>query len=87
MWVIGALAALGGCHLRHHDSCATREPYQSAVSAQPLRAAEGLAPANTKNALKIPEAVAPAAPKSGATGCLDQPPSFFADRPRPAVKK
>jgi hypothetical protein len=57
--VVFALAGLAACHLGRRDaSCIEHQAYRSAVDGAPLRPAEGLPPANTKNALKIPEATA-----------------------------
>jgi uncharacterized lipoprotein len=81
-----ALGALAGCHWSKPDPCHEHQPYESAASVAPLRAAEGLPAANTKNALKIPDA-AEGKPRQPTDACLDRPPSFYADRPRPTVKK
>ena len=86
--VIGAVAALGalaGCHIMGGgDSCAAHQHYETAVSAAPLHAAEGLPPANTKNALKIPDSGAEAKPRKAGDACLDHAPPFYADRPKPS---
>ena len=85
---VAALAGLAGCHMVADDSCVLRQPYETAVNATPLRAAEGLPPANTKNALKIPDATSEPKRRKSADACLDKPPSFYADRPAtPATKK
>ena len=83
---LAALAGLAGCGLMSKDTCPVKQPYESAGSAAPLRAAEGLPPANTKNALKIPE-VAAAKPRKAGDACLDRPPPFYADRPKPPAPK
>jgi uncharacterized lipoprotein len=81
---VGALGALAGCHLiGAQETCTKIEKYESAVSIAPLRAAEGLPPANTKNALKIPEATSEAKPRKPTDACLDRAPAFYADRPKP----
>jgi hypothetical protein len=82
-----ALAALAGCHMLADDSCVNHQRYESAASAPTLHAAEGLPPANTKNALKIPDTTATVKAHKDGEGCLDQSPSFFADRPKPPVPK
>jgi len=69
------------------DSCTMHQPYETAVSGTPLRAAEGLPPANTKNALKIPDATAEAKPRKATDACLDRAPAFYADRPKPTPTK
>jgi uncharacterized lipoprotein len=86
---IAAFAGLGGCHLHllADEACLDRQPYDGAVSAPPLRAAEGLPPANTKNSLKIPEVTGTVKPRKEGESCLDRSPSFFADRPKPPVPK
>jgi uncharacterized lipoprotein len=84
---VAALAALAGCSSSRSASCAEHQHYESAVSIPPLRAAEGLPPANTKNALKIPDATAEAKPRKSTDACLDRAPSFYADRPKPAPPK
>ena len=82
-----ALVALAGCHgQRGRDSCAEHDQYLKAVDGAPLRAAEGLPAANTKNALKVPEAKAEFKPRKASDACLDQAPSFYADRPKPKPK-
>jgi len=83
-----ALGALAGCHsMGGSDSCTLHQPYETAVSGTPLRAAEGLPPANTKNALKIPDATAEAKPRKATDACLDRAPAFYADRPKPTPTK
>jgi len=88
---IGACAALGalaGCHMiGAQETCTERQNYESAVSVAPLHAAEGLPPANTKNALKIPEATTEAKPRKATDACLDRAPAFYADRPKPTAPK
>jgi uncharacterized lipoprotein len=85
---VAALVALAGCHgLRSRGSCEEHQDYMSAVDGAPLRAAEGLPAANTKNALKVPEAKADFKPRKASDACLDQAPSFYADRPKPKPRK
>ena len=86
----GALAALGGCHLRHserRDDCAPTAAYNRARIAPGVHAAEGLPAPNTRNALKIPDDVAAVRPHKSGTACLDTPPSFYADKPKPPAAK
>ena len=86
--VCAALAGLAGCHMfTVKDECAERQPYEGATSVPQLRAAEGLPTANTKNALKIPDAAGEAKPRKSTDACLDRPPPFYADRPKPAPAK
>ncbi|HUO80979.1 MAG TPA: hypothetical protein VMU00_12630 [Steroidobacteraceae bacterium] len=81
-----ALGALAGCHLvGSGESCNEPQNYETATSIAPLHAAEGLPAANTKNALKVPEASAEAKPRKPTDACLDRAPAFYADRPKPAA--
>ena len=82
LFAAGALVALGGCHLMA-DECSKHQPYEGATSVPQLRAAEGLPSANTKNALKIPDAAGEPKPRKSTDACLDRPPAFYADRPKP----
>jgi uncharacterized lipoprotein len=88
--LLAALPVLGGCHLRHSLAVASCEPhaaFRKARSVPSLRAPEGLPPPGTRNALKIPDEVAPVKPRTARQACLDEPPSFYADRPKPAPAK
>jgi hypothetical protein len=89
LWVGGSLL-LGGCHLRHSaraDECLPVARYDRAQSAAPLRAPDGLPAPNTKNALKMPDEVAPGKPHKPGTACLDAPPNYFSDKAKsPAAK-
>ena len=84
-------SALAGCKLMSPggESCHERQPYQAAGSVAPLHAPEGLAQPNTRNALKIPELPADAVPRVRGKNepCLDEPPSFYPDRPKPGAGK
>ncbi len=84
-----AVVALAGCSWMGSgkDTCTTQLHYESAGSVAPLKAGEGLPTANTKNALKIPDAGADAKPRKASDACLDQSPSFYPDRPKPAATK
>ena len=81
--------ALAGCKLMRPDSasCHERQPYQAAGSVAPLHAPEGLAQPNARNALKIPELPADVVPRARGRHepCLDVPPSFYPDRPKPGA--
>ena len=83
---IAALAVLAGCHLSREDACTDLQHYGQASSVPALKPAEGLPAANTKNALKIPDAGEPK-PRAPGAVCLDQPPSFYPDRPKPKPTK
>ena len=86
---LAALAALAACHgnTMADDSCAPGQPYLTATSVAPIKPAEGLPAANTKNALKIPDMTAEPKPGGSKATCLDAPPSFVPDRPRPGSSK
>ncbi len=85
---VAALAALASCKsFGGHGACDENLHYASAVDGAPLKPAEGLPAANTKNALKIPEAKAEFKPRKKSDACLDQAPSFYADRPKPSAPK
>jgi uncharacterized lipoprotein len=84
--------ALGACHssgyLQKHGKaaqCVEHPIYLAAQSAPPLRTPEGLVAPNTKNALKIAEATGTATPRTTKDGCLDKPPSFFAEQAKPSA--
>ena len=83
---------LAACHspafLHRHakaEQCIEHPVYLAAQSAPVLRTPDGLAAPNTKNALKIAEVVGTAAPRTTKDGCLDRPPSFFAEQAKPAA--
>lgn len=83
------LPVLGACH-RHApraNECSANSPYVHARAVPVLHAADGLPAPNTHNSLKIPDEVAAAKPHVPGTACLDEPPSFYADRPKPAPAK
>jgi uncharacterized lipoprotein len=84
--------ALGACHsssyLRKHakaEQCVDHAVYLAAQSAPALRTPAGLVAPNTKNALKIAEVTGTPAPRTTKEGCLDKPPSFFAEQAKPAA--
>jgi len=83
---------LGGCHssayLRKHakaEQCIEHPVYLAAQNAPALRTPDGLVAPNTKNSLKIAEVTGTAAPRTTKDGCLDKPPSFFAEQAKPAA--
>ena len=82
---------LAGCQLirPQTSTCHARQAYESAGSVAPLHAPEGLAQPNTRNALKIPDLPADVVPRVRGKHepCLDEPPSFYPDRPKPAAGK
>ncbi len=91
VFAVMLLPALGACHLFHHkpsaEECSVRSPYLHAQAVPMLHAAEGLPAPNTHNSLKITDDVAAAKPHAPGTACLDSPPNFYSDRPKPATAK
>jgi len=85
--VLAATGLLSGCHALREDTCFDKQPYHGAQPGTPLHAVDGLAPPNNKNALKIPDNVAPAPNRTAAQGCLDKPPSFVVEKAKPAAAK
>jgi uncharacterized lipoprotein len=85
--LVVAAAGLGGCHLLRGESCHAHKAYETAQAVPPLHAPEGLAGPNTRNALHIPDVPLPAKPRAASDPCLDEPPSFFPDRPKPGKPK
>ena len=97
--LLGTVVLLGGCkslssfHLpRWHKSdpakqlCEDNAAYLKAQSVPAVRVGEGLTPANTRNAIKIPEVAAEAHARTEQEGCLDRPPSFESGaKAKPAV--
>lgn len=78
-----ATALLGGCALFDGNACHEPQPYQQARSVPPLKVPEGLAAPATRTALRIPEGEPTARPRGPGDPCLDEPPSFYPDRPKP----
>jgi hypothetical protein len=81
--------ALGACHSfgKHAkaEQCVDHPVYLAAQSAPALRTPDGLVAPNTKNSLKIAEVTGTAAARTTKDGCLDKPPSFFAEQAKPAA--
>jgi hypothetical protein len=78
----GTALGLGGCR-SFRENCHAPQEYQKATSVAPLKSPEGLAAPSTKGALKIPDVAATARARSKGDPCLDEPPSFYPDRPKP----
>lgn len=76
---------MGGCHIvsRLNPDCHTRQEYERASQAPPLKVPEGLDSPNTQGALAIPTVeLAPPAPGPN-DACLDLPPRY---KPAPQNK-
>ncbi|HZF27047.1 MAG TPA: hypothetical protein VEZ88_12360 [Steroidobacteraceae bacterium] len=84
MPLIVGLMTLAGCKSL---SCNAPPDYGNDDSIQPLNIPAGLDPPDTRNALKVPELKTPDRPRTDAEGCLDDPPSYFPDRPRGDLPK
>lgn len=83
--VVAVTAAVTGCSA-FSSSCHEPQDYQQATSVPALKVPEGLNAPPTRGALKIPD-VPQAARTRGATDpCLDEPPSFYPNRPKPGAK-
>jgi hypothetical protein len=78
----GTALGIGGCR-SFRENCHAPQEYQKATSVAPLKAPEGLAAPSTKGALKIPDVAATARARTKGEPCLDEPPSFYPDRPKP----
>ena len=85
--LLAGTGLLSGCHALREDTCFDKQSYQAAKAGTPLHGVDGLTPPNNKNALKIPDNVAPARARTPAQGCLDRPPSFIADKATPPAAK
>jgi len=85
LMVVAAAALMSGCHLfsRLTPDCHTRQEYQRAGQAPPLKVPAGLDSPNTQGALVIPKVeLAPPLPGPKDT-CLDVPPRY---KPAPPNK-
>ncbi|MCZ8131570.1 MAG: hypothetical protein O9284_09745 [Steroidobacteraceae bacterium] len=82
----GSLVLLAGCSAFDRNACHDRQPYQAAEAVPPLKVPEGLAAPSTRNALRIPEVQAEPKRRSAGDPCLDEPPSFYPDRPKPGQR-
>ena len=69
---------LGGCHVfsRLNPDCHTRQEYQRAAEAAPLKVPEGLDTPNTQGALVIPAVELAPPPPGPKDACLDLPPRY-----------
>jgi len=87
LMVVAAAALMSGCSLfsRLTPDCHTRQEYQRAGQAPPLKVPAGLDSPNTQGALVIPK-VELAAPLPGPKDtCLDVPPRYKAAPPNKAA--
>jgi uncharacterized lipoprotein len=83
--LVAVSTLMSGCHLfgKLNPDCHTKQDYQHALSAPPLKVPPGLDSPNTAGALVIP-AVADAPPPPGPKdACYDVPPRY---KPAPSNK-
>jgi uncharacterized lipoprotein len=81
----GAVACLSGCHLfsKLTPDCHTKQEYQHALSAPPLKVPDGLDTPNTAGALVIPKVELAPPPPGPHDICYDVPPRY---QPSPSNK-
>jgi hypothetical protein len=77
--VVLCLAGITGCKSL---TCNAPPAYGNADSIPPLQTPVGLEAPDTRAGLKVPELSTPNRPRTGAEGCLDDPPSYFPERQR-----
>jgi uncharacterized lipoprotein len=85
LMLIAASALVSGCHLftKLTPDCHTRQEYQHALSAQPLKVPPGLDSPNTAGALVIPTVTDVPPPPGPKDSCYDVPPRY---QPAPSNK-
>jgi uncharacterized lipoprotein len=80
---VAAVASLSGCHWLRSSDCHSKQEYQRAVSAPPLKVPAGLDSPNTQGALVIPTVELTPPPPGPKDTCLDIPPRY---KPAPTNK-
>jgi uncharacterized lipoprotein len=85
LMVVAAAALMSGCHLfgKLTPDCHTRQEYQRAGQAPPLKVPAGLDSPNTQGALVIPKVELAPPPPGPKDTCLDVPPRY---KPAPPNK-
>lgn len=80
-----ATACLSGCHIfsKLNPDCHTKQEYQHALSAPPLKVPEGMDSPNTQGALVIPKIELAPPPPGPHDICYDVPPRY---QPSPSNK-
>ena len=83
--LIAASALMSGCHLftKLNPDCHTKQEYQHALSAPPLKVPAGLDSPNTAGALAIPPVTDVPPPPGPKDTCYDVPPRY---KPAPQNK-
>ena len=89
LMVVAAAALMSGCHLfsRLTPDCHTRQEYQRAGQAPPLKVPAGLDSPNTQGALVIPKVELAPPPPGPKDACLDVPPRYVPAPPNKAASE
>jgi uncharacterized lipoprotein len=85
LMLVAASALMSGCHIftKLNPDCHTRQEYQNALSAPPLKVPPGLDSPNTAGALVIPTVTDVPPPPGRKDTCYDVPPRY---KPAPQNK-
>jgi uncharacterized lipoprotein len=85
LMLVAASALMSGCHMftKLATDCHTRQDYQNALSAPPLKVPPGLDSPNTAGALVIPTVTDVPPPPGRKDTCYDVPPRY---KPAPQNK-
>ena len=85
LMLVAACALMSGCHLftKLNPDCHSRQDYQNALSAPPLKVPPGLDSPNTAGALVIPTVTDVPPPPGRKDACYDVPPRY---KPAPQNK-
>jgi uncharacterized lipoprotein len=85
LMLVAASALMSGCHLfgKLNPDCHSRQEYQHALSAPPLKVPSGLDSPNTAGALVIPTVADVPPPPGPKDACYDVPPRY---KPAPPNK-
>jgi uncharacterized lipoprotein len=85
LMLIAASALMSGCHIftKLNPDCHTKQEYQHALSAPPLKVPAGLDSPNTASSLAIPEVADAPPPPGPKDACFDIPPRY---KPAPQNK-
>ena len=85
VWLAAVCLPLASCHwIRGANSC-PQGAYVNARTEPPLKVPPGLDAPDTTNALRLPQLNEPAPPpRKPKDPCLDYPPSFKVNQPKPA---
>ncbi len=85
---LALLMGVSGCHtLRNkltESRCTESRTYEGQGSVAPLKIPVGLDAPDTTAGLRLPQLNVPAAPRAANAPCLDAPPSFKVEVPKPA---